>query len=124
MASNRFDEQTRQAIAEASASYDKNKARQRENKVRGAFDYVLDGIRLLLTLAALGVAALLVDGARREWNEYSATLAAFKPQVSVRRGASTKLPVKEAMSLQNRDAITTAATGTVRQRPAGSTTRW
>ncbi len=111
MASNRFGEETRQAVAEASQGRARTKEEERLKRVRNGADYVIDVIRLLLTLAAAAFVVALIDGARREYGEFYANLASFKPQVAVRR-SKDKLPVTEKMQLQNKDAVSTAAGGT------------
>lgn len=111
MASNRFTEETRQAVAEASQGRMRTKKDDQRDRVRSGADYVIDIIKLLLTLAAVAFVVALLDGARREYNEFYANLASFKPQVAVRR-SKDKLPVAEKMQLKNKDAVSTAASGT------------
>ncbi|MBC8137245.1 MAG: FecR domain-containing protein [Fibrella sp.] len=110
MASNRFEQETRLAVAEASQGRVRTKDDERRNRVRGGADYLIDVIRLLLTLAAVALVVALIDGARREYGEFYANLVAFKPQVAVRRNKD-KLPVAEKMQLQDKDAISTASNG-------------
>jgi hypothetical protein len=111
MRSGKVSEETRQAVAKASQSRSRTEADDRRDRVRGDADYVIDGIRLLLTLAAVAFVIALLDGARREYGEFYANLSSFRPQVAVRR-AKNKLPVTEKMRLQNKDAVSTAASGT------------
>ncbi|MBC7805871.1 MAG: FecR domain-containing protein, partial [Akkermansiaceae bacterium] len=111
MASKKVDLQTRQAVAEASQSRVRTREDDRRDRVRGGADYFVDVIRLVLTLAAVGFVVALLDGARREYGEFYATLHSFKPQVAVRR-LKDKLPVAEKMQLQDRDAVSTASGGT------------
>lgn len=111
MRSAKISEETRQAVAKASESRARTNADDRRARVRGGADYITDAIRLLLTLAAVAFAIALLDGARREYGEFYASLASFQPQVAVRR-SKNKLPVTEKMPLQNKDAVSTAANGT------------
>lgn len=106
----RVDQETRQAIEAASNSYNRHPDGDREKRVRGGLDYVLDAIRGLLILAVLAFIVLLIDGGRRESEEFYANLAAFKPSVSVRR-IEDKLTVAEKMQLEHKDMITTAKVG-------------
>lgn len=111
MRSGKVSEETRQAVAKASQSRSRSDADDRRDRVRGGADYIIDGIRLLLTLAAVAFVIALLDGARREYDEFYANLSSFRPQVAVRR-SKNKLPVTEKMRLQNKDAVSTAANGT------------
>jgi len=116
--SNAASQKTRQALAEASRAYarrqkdDQNRQHQEdsERQVRNMMDYLIDGVKGLLVLAAIAFVALLIDGARREGDEFYANLAAFKPTIGVHRSESS-LSVKEKMQLENKDAINTTSNG-------------
>ena len=114
MATNRFEEETRRAIGEASRHHARSRIKGDDSTgargVREGMDHLTDGARFLLGLAAIGLVIALLDGARREYGEFYANLAAFRSPIAVRRAAD-KLPVTDKMELRNKDAVSTAADG-------------